>query len=58
VPLEPGTYEYRLVVDGTWIADPFNAETHSNPYGGTNSRFVIRGAAARAHATHSAEGSD
>ena len=58
VPLEPGTYEYRLVIDGTWIADPFNIETRSNPYGGTNSRFVIRGARAGAHATSSAEGSD
>jgi chromosome partitioning protein len=55
VPLPPGTYEYRLVVDGAWIADPFNPDTRSNPYGGTNSRFVIRGAAA---AASSAEGSD
>jgi chromosome partitioning protein len=55
IELAPGTYEYRLVVDGAWIADPFNPDTRSNPYGGTNSRFVIRGAAT---ATPRAEGSD
>lgn len=36
--MPPGsTSQYRLVVDGQWIADPFNASTAPNPFGGTNS---------------------
>lgn len=27
VDLEPGTYEYKFVVDGVWLADPYNPET-------------------------------
>jgi 1,4-alpha-glucan branching enzyme len=39
--LVPGTYEYRLVVDGKWSADP-NAE-HSviNPFGERNSILTV-----------------
>ena len=35
--LEPGVYEYRLVVDGEWLADPKALETVPNPFGGVNS---------------------
>lgn len=35
--LPPGTYEYRLVVDGEWMADPHAPESVANPFGGTNS---------------------
>ena len=35
--LPPGTYEYRLVVDGEWMADPHAPESAPNPYGGVNS---------------------
>ncbi|PHN06892.1 serine hydrolase [Flavilitoribacter nigricans] len=28
VDLEPGTYEYKFIVDGVWLADPWNPETH------------------------------
>ena len=35
--LPPGTYEYCLVVDGRWIADPAAQETVPNPFGGRNS---------------------
>jgi 1,4-alpha-glucan branching enzyme len=35
--LLPGTYEYRLVVDGLWIPDPSARETVCNPFGGKNS---------------------
>ncbi len=38
--LPPGTYEYRLVVDGEWMPDPRGRETTPNPFGGLNS--VIR----------------
>lgn len=31
--LEPGTYQYRLVVDGSWIPDPRAPETTPNPRG-------------------------
>ncbi|MDP6777686.1 MAG: isoamylase early set domain-containing protein [Candidatus Latescibacteria bacterium] len=33
--LEPGTYEYRFVVDGLWHNDP-GARAVPNPYGGLN----------------------
>jgi len=35
--LPPGTYEYRLVVDGEWMPDPRAGETVPNPFGGLNS---------------------
>ena len=35
--LPAGSYEYRLVVDDQWIADPHASESVPNPYGGTNS---------------------
>lgn len=41
VPLPPGRCEYRLVVDGVWIADPANSSVSVNPYGETNSVVVV-----------------
>lgn len=38
--LPPGTYEYLLVVDGRWLADPLARATTPNPFGSVNS--VIR----------------
>jgi hypothetical protein len=35
--LPPGAYQYRLVVDGEWMADPLAKETMPNPFGGMNS---------------------
>lgn len=35
--LEPGTYEYCLVVDGQWIPDPLALCDVPNPFGGRNS---------------------
>jgi chromosome partitioning protein len=37
LPLKPGTYRYRLVVDGQWQQDPYNRITEMNPYGELNS---------------------
>lgn len=37
VPLSPGRYRYRLVVDGQWLADPNNVYTEPNGFGGVNS---------------------
>ena len=42
--LPPGTYEYRLVVDGQWMPDPLAKETVPNPFGERNS--VLRVASA------------
>ncbi len=34
--LEPGTYEYRFVVDGIWVDDPAAAKRSPNHYGCEN----------------------
>jgi 1,4-alpha-glucan branching enzyme len=33
LPLRPGRYRYRFVVDGKWVTDPFNARVERNQYG-------------------------
>lgn len=40
IPLKPGEYQYRYVVDGSWKRDPVNPEVRPNPFGGFNS--VVR----------------
>ena len=50
--LEPGTYEYCLVVDGRWMPDPLARETVPNPFGGRNS---ILNVASSPQATHPAD---
>lgn len=37
VPLKPGRYEYRLIVDGHWQPDPLNPKRAPNAMGSTNS---------------------
>ncbi len=39
--LAPGTYEYRLVVDGKWIADPNADHSVINPFGERNSILTV-----------------
>ena len=39
--LAPGTYEYKLKVDGRWQTDPANALTCQNCYGTRNSFIII-----------------
>lgn len=39
--LPPGRYEYRFVVDGTWMNDPKERDSTPNQFGGTNSVVVI-----------------
>lgn len=39
--LLPGTYEYRLIVDGQWMADPLARESVPNPFGGRNSVLQV-----------------
>ncbi len=41
VMLEPGTYEYKFLVDGQWKNDPANADCCDNAFGTTNSRIQI-----------------
>ncbi|HWE92835.1 MAG TPA: AAA family ATPase [Tepidisphaeraceae bacterium] len=36
LPLRPGRYRYRLVVDGKWITDPHNASVETNQFGELN----------------------
>ena len=43
--LEPGTYEYKFVVDGSWISDPSNATTTGTD---NNSVIVVSGSSATA----------
>lgn len=39
--LDPGRYEYLLVVDGEWRPDPNAPESVQNPYGGRNSVITV-----------------
>jgi hypothetical protein len=39
--LIPGSYEYRLVVDGNWMADPNASHSVPNPFGEPNSLLVV-----------------
>lgn len=41
LPLKPGRYEYRFVVDGQWISDPNARESAINDFGSTNSVLVV-----------------
>jgi len=43
VPLPPGRYHYRYVVDGGWQTDPLNVHLEPTPWGGYNSVFVLEG---------------
>jgi 1,4-alpha-glucan branching enzyme len=42
IKLKPGTYRYRLVVDGNWQQDPFNSNAEPNPYGQFNSLVTVK----------------
>jgi 1,4-alpha-glucan branching enzyme len=39
--LPAGSYEYRLVADGQWMADPAARKTVPNPFGGVNSVLEV-----------------
>jgi len=41
VPLKPGSYEYKFVVDGNWINDPANDNLAWNDFGTQNSIINI-----------------
>ena len=37
LPLGPGRYQYRYVIDGRWERDPANERVAVNPFGELNS---------------------
>ncbi len=41
ISLKPGSYQYRYVVDGRWIADPHNPVTVDDQFGGVNSLVIV-----------------
>jgi 1,4-alpha-glucan branching enzyme len=47
--LAPGTYEYCLVVDGEWMADPLARDYVPNPFGGRNSVLIVACSQEAAH---------
>ena len=42
LPLQPGCYRYRLVVDNRWQRDPFNDRVEANPFGELNSVIEVK----------------
>ena len=50
LPISPGRYEYRYVVDGRWQDDPNAKESVPNPFGGRNAVLVVPAAPRRASA--------
>jgi 1,4-alpha-glucan branching enzyme len=40
--LLPGEYEYRVMIDGIWRADPSNPRKAVNQYGAENSVLVVQ----------------
>ena len=41
VPIRPGRYRYRLVIDGRWTADPFNDVSEPNEFNELNSILEV-----------------
>jgi 1,4-alpha-glucan branching enzyme len=40
--IAPGSYEYKFVVDGTWMEDPANPDVAQDPYGGKNYVLTVK----------------
>ncbi|HZL34897.1 MAG TPA: AAA family ATPase [Tepidisphaeraceae bacterium] len=41
LPLRPGKYRYRLVVDGQWMTDPYNSAVETNQFGELNNVIEV-----------------
>ncbi len=41
VPIPPGRFRYRVVIDGRWIADPHNPLVERNPFGDDDSIILV-----------------
>ncbi len=37
-----GTYEYKFVIDGSWVTDPICSKKRANTYGSENSILEVR----------------
>ena len=55
MPLAPGRYRYRLIVDGRWITDPFNRHVEANQFGELNNVIEVGEAAEPAGSAQLAE---
>ena len=44
LPLRPGTYSYRFIVDGKWLEDPANPYQEVNAFGDHNSVLEVKSA--------------
>lgn len=42
IPLKPGRYEYKFVVDGSWLNDPNNNAVIANSFGTQNSVIEVK----------------
>lgn len=42
VDLRPGRYEYKFLVDGSWLTDPKCTSFASNPFGSQNCVVEVR----------------
>jgi hypothetical protein len=42
VPLAPGQYAYRFIVDGEWRDDPHSFKREPNPFGAENAVVLVR----------------
>ena len=41
IPLKPGTYQYKFIVDGEWRIDPYNTEVTTSDIGVNNSTVEV-----------------
>ena len=41
IPLKPGKYLYKLMVDGAWKTDPLSLDGPDDGYGGKNSVKIV-----------------
>ncbi len=41
IPLSPGCYEYRFLVDGVWQNDPACSSAVKNPFGSSNCLKIV-----------------
>jgi len=41
LPLRPGRYRYRFVVDGKWMTDPHNSYVEANQFGELNNVIEV-----------------
>ncbi|MCK5513965.1 MAG: glycogen-binding domain-containing protein [Deltaproteobacteria bacterium] len=41
IPLKPGKYQYKFIVDGEWRIDPYNTEVTTSDIGVNNSTVEV-----------------